>query len=72
MSYLGVVPSEFSTGKARHQGSITKSGNKHARRIPSRQPGAIATAPVSAVCSRCVNRGNPKPCGISPGVRSCV
>lgn len=33
MSYLGPVPSEFSTGNARHQGNITKSGNKHARRI---------------------------------------
>jgi transposase len=33
MAYLGLVPSEFSTGKRRHQGNITKSGNKHARRI---------------------------------------
>lgn len=33
MAYLGLVPSEFSTGNTRHQGSITKSGNKHARRI---------------------------------------
>jgi transposase len=33
MSYLGLVPSEFSSGKSRHQGSITKTGNKHARRI---------------------------------------
>lgn len=33
MAYLGLVPSEFSTGNTRHQGSITKAGNKHARRI---------------------------------------
>jgi transposase len=33
MAYLGLVPSEFSSGKTRHQGSITKSGNKHVRRI---------------------------------------
>ena len=33
MSYLGLVPSEFSSGGARRQGSITKAGNKHARRI---------------------------------------
>lgn len=33
MAYLGLVPSEFSTGNTRHQGSITKSGNKHARRV---------------------------------------
>jgi len=33
MAYLGLVPSEASTGQTRHQGSITKTGNKHARRI---------------------------------------
>src|SRR6185437_10913252 len=33
MAYLGLVPSEFSSGGNRHQGSITRSGNKHARRI---------------------------------------
>ncbi len=33
MAYLGLVPTEFSSGKSRHQGSITKAGNKHARRI---------------------------------------
>ena len=33
MAYLGLVPSEFSTGNTRHQGSITQAGNKHARRI---------------------------------------
>ena len=33
MAYLGLVPSEFSSGASRRQGGITKSGNKHARRI---------------------------------------
>lgn len=33
MAYLGLVPSEFSSGKTRRQGEITKAGNKHARRI---------------------------------------
>jgi transposase len=33
MSYLGLVPSEYSSGASRRQGAITKSGNKHARRI---------------------------------------
>jgi transposase len=33
MAYLGLVPSEHSSGNTRHQGSITKTGNKHARRI---------------------------------------
>jgi transposase len=33
MAYLGLVPSEFSSGQSRHQGEITKTGNKQARRI---------------------------------------
>ena len=32
-SYLGLVPSEHSTGSKRRQGSITKTGNTHARRL---------------------------------------
>ena len=33
MSYLGLVPSEHSSGERRRQGSITKTGNSHARRV---------------------------------------
>lgn len=33
MGYLGLVPSEYSTGESRVQGKITKTGNGHARRI---------------------------------------
>lgn len=33
MCYLGLVPSEYSSGPSRRQGAITKCGNKHARRI---------------------------------------
>ena len=33
MSYLGLVPSEHSSGGRRRQGSITKTGNSHARRM---------------------------------------
>ena len=33
MSFLGVVPSEQSSGTRRRQGSITKSGSRHARRL---------------------------------------
>src|SRR5882724_2047409 len=32
MSYLGLVPSEHSSGERRRQGAITKTGNSHARR----------------------------------------
>jgi transposase len=31
--FLGLVPSEYSTGERRRQGSITKAGNGHARRV---------------------------------------
>jgi transposase len=33
MSFLGLTPSEYSSGAHRQQGGITKSGNTHARRI---------------------------------------
>jgi transposase len=33
MSYLGLVPSEHSSGQTRRQGAITKSGSRHARRL---------------------------------------
>jgi transposase len=33
MSYLGLVPSERSTGERRRLGAITKSGSRHARRL---------------------------------------
>jgi transposase len=33
MGFLGLVPSEYSTGDTRRQGDITKTGNGHARRV---------------------------------------
>jgi transposase len=33
MSFLGLVPSEHSSGGRRRQGGITKTGNGHARRV---------------------------------------
>jgi transposase len=33
MSYLGLGPSEYSSGETRRPGAITKSGNRHARRL---------------------------------------
>jgi transposase len=33
MSFVGLVPSERSSGERRRQGSITKAGNSHARRL---------------------------------------
>ena len=33
MGFLGLVPSEYSSGSKRSQGKITKTGNRHARRV---------------------------------------
>ena len=33
MSYLGLIPSEHTSGERRRQGGITKTGNSHARRV---------------------------------------
>ena len=33
MAYLGLVPSEHSSGGSRRQGGITKTGNGHVRRV---------------------------------------
>lgn len=33
MAYVGLVPSEFSSGESRRQGKITKTGNRHVRRL---------------------------------------
>jgi transposase len=33
MAYLGLVPSEQSSGQTRHRGGITKTGNSHVRRL---------------------------------------
>ena len=55
-AYLGLVPSEYSSGDSRTQGGVTKTGNGHARRLlveaawhhrtPYR-PGAV-TAPLGS------------------------
>jgi transposase len=33
MSFLGLTPSEYSSGEQRHRGHITKAGPRHARRL---------------------------------------
>ena len=33
MGFLGLTPSEYSSGESRHRGHITKTGNEHARRL---------------------------------------
>jgi transposase len=70
-SYLGLVPSEDSSGSQRRQGGITKTGNTHARRLlveaawhhrrPYRRPGAGLQARldhVAAPVRQRAERGN--------------
>lgn len=33
MGYVGLIPSEYSSGEKRRQGAITKTGNRHVRRL---------------------------------------
>ena len=33
MAYLGLVPSEYSSGETQRRGALTKAGNPHARRV---------------------------------------
>lgn len=60
MSYLGLVPSEFSSGNSRRQGSITKSGNKHARRILVESAWTYCHSPRVSRCLEVRQQGQPK------------
>ena len=69
MSYLGLTPSEYSSGERRRQGSITKTGNTHARR--ALVEGAWAYRYPAKVSRHLQQRlrSSPKPYRISAGKR---
>jgi transposase len=46
MAFVGLVPSEHSSGASRHQGSITKTGNQHIRRVLVEAAWAYRYAPA--------------------------
>jgi len=46
MGFTGLVPSEHSSGSSRHQGSITKTGNRHVRRVLVEAAWAYRHAPA--------------------------
>ena len=46
MAFTGLVPSEHSSGQSRHQGSITKTGNAHLRRVLVEAAWAYRYAPA--------------------------
>ena len=72
-SFVGLTPSEYSSGSSRVQGSITKTGNTHVRRLlveaawhhrPRYHVGAVmrvAVGPGLGSCPRPRGRGQPPP-----------
>jgi transposase len=63
MSYVGLVPSEDSTGKRRRQGAITRCGNGHLRKILVEAAWHYQHAPLMSKELRRRNQG------VAPGVR---
>ncbi len=67
-AYLGLVPTEYSSGASRSQGGVTKTGNGHARRLlveaawhhraPYRMPGATIRRHWEAAAPAAVSRGH--------------
>ncbi len=59
MAYLGIVPSEHSSGERRHRGSITKTGNTHARRMLVEIGWHYRHQPAEGVKLRARRKGQP-------------
>jgi transposase len=58
-SYLGLVPSEHTTGSTRRQGAITKAGSSHARRLLIEAAGHYRRPPRISVTLRGRQQGQP-------------
>ena len=67
MAYLGLVPSERSSGSSVRRGGITKAGNAHARRVLIEAPGPTACRPGSAASCLTGSNGYPRRSATSPG-----
>jgi transposase len=61
MSYLGLVPSENSTGESRRQGAITKTGSRHARRLLVEAAWHYRKTPARGVVLQRRQAGQPAP-----------
>jgi transposase len=57
MSYLGLTPSEYSSGDSRHRGHITKAGNIHARKSLIEAAWHYRHPPRLSARSRATQRG---------------
>lgn len=72
MSLLGLVPSEYTSGDARHLGKITKTGNGHVRRILIEAAWNYRFAARMSVVLQKRQEGQPKRrSATSPGARNC-
>ena len=71
MAYLGLVPSEHSSGASIKRGGLTKAGNSAARRLLIEAPGPTVSRPGSAASCCCGRRSSPSRSARSPGKRSC-
>ena len=59
MSFLGLTPSEFSSGGKRQRGSITKTGNSHVRRILVEAAWNHRKRPINSKGVRARRKGQP-------------
>jgi len=61
MSYIGLVPSEDTSGEKRRQGAITKTGSRHARRLLVEAAWHYRRAPAKGQTLRRRQEGQPAP-----------
>jgi transposase len=59
MGYGGITPSEYSTGKSKRKGTITKAGNAHVRRVLVEAAWAYRHRPAKSLAMRARTRDLP-------------
>ena len=67
MAFVGLVPSEHSSGDSRRNGAITRTGNGYARRSWWRLPGATASRPASVGRSKFARKASRRRYARLPG-----
>ena len=60
MSYVGLVPSEHSSGETEHKGGITKTGNRRVRRVLSQAAWNQTRHPVVSAALKARRKGQPQ------------
>ena len=72
MSFLGLTPSEYSSGDQQHRGHITKCGNQHARRLLVEAAWHYRHAPRRSQRAARLARHVPADVTTRPGTRRCA